>query len=200
MDDLKNSYQAVLSMGILGAVGLLPRQMQKQVLDLFSSKASAVMTNVPGPQQPLYMAGRQLLQQMFWVPQSGDIGMGISILSYNGQVQFGLITDKKFVAEPSRIVDRFAAEFEKLVLYLLLEGQAPVGVEQPEAAAAAAQSPVPPTPAPQAGAPRKAAARAGKLRKAASPPATAIEAPDAAPAPARPPSFKKRGLLSRVRD
>ena len=200
MDDLKNSYQAVLSMGILGAVGLLPRQMQKQVLDLFSSKASAVMTNVPGPQQPLYMAGRQLLQQMFWVPQSGDIGMGISILSYNGNVQFGLITDKKFVAEPSRIVDRFAAEFEKLVLYLLLEGQVPVGVEQPHAAAAAAQTPVPPAQAPEGSARRQAAARAAKLRKAAAPPVTTVEAADAAPAPARGPSFKKRGLLSRVRD
>ncbi|MFN0160040.1 MAG: wax ester/triacylglycerol synthase family O-acyltransferase [Burkholderiales bacterium] len=125
MDALKGSYQAMISMGILGAVGFLPRAMQKQVLDLFSAKASAVMTNVPGPQTPLYIAGRRLVQQMFWVPQSGDIGVGISILSYSGQVQFGLITDKKFVADPARIVERFAKEFDKLVYYLLIEGAAP---------------------------------------------------------------------------
>jgi diacylglycerol O-acyltransferase / wax synthase len=90
MDELKNSYQAALSMGILGAVGFLPRAVQKQVLDMVSNKGSAVMTNVPGPQMALYMAGARLAQQMFWVPQSGDIGIGVSILSYNGQVQFWL--------------------------------------------------------------------------------------------------------------
>jgi WS/DGAT/MGAT family acyltransferase len=125
MDELKKSYQAALSMGILGTVGFLPRQVQKQVLDMFSSKGSAVMTNVPGPQVPLYLAGRLLRQQMFWVPQSGDIGLGVSILSYNGHVQFGLISDRKFVAEPAMIVDRFAPEFEKLVIELMAEGKAP---------------------------------------------------------------------------
>ncbi len=122
MDELKGSYQAAVSMGILGTVGFLPRVMQKQVLDMFSAKGSAVMTNVPGPQMPLHLAGARLAQQMFWVPQSGDIGLGVSILSYNGQVQFGLVTDKKFVPDPQSIVDRFAPEFEKLVLWLLLDG------------------------------------------------------------------------------
>jgi WS/DGAT/MGAT family acyltransferase len=146
MDELKNSYQAALSMGILGAVGFLPRQVQKQVLDMFSSKGSAVMTNVPGPQVPLYLAGRLLRQQMFWVPQSGDIGMGVSILSYNGQVQFGLITDRKFVPEPALIVDRFAGEFEKLVVAMLVEGKVPelqsidVAALKKAAAAQAAQA------------------------------------------------------------
>ncbi|MBL8385572.1 MAG: wax ester/triacylglycerol synthase family O-acyltransferase [Burkholderiales bacterium] len=125
MDELKGSYQAAISMGILGAVGFLPRPLQKQVLDIFATKASAVMTNVPGPQKPLYLAGNLLEQQMFWVPQTGDIGVGVSILSYNSRVQFGLIADRNFVAEPARIVDRFAPEFEKLVFYLLVNGKPP---------------------------------------------------------------------------
>ena len=132
MDALKNSYQAALSMGILGTVGFLPRAIQKQVLDMFSSKGSAVMTNVPGPQQALHMAGARLAQQMFWVPQSGDIGIGVSILSYNGQVQFGLVTDRKFVDDPQEIVKRFAPEFDKLVYWLLLEGAPPGGFELPK--------------------------------------------------------------------
>jgi hypothetical protein len=78
------------------------------------------MTNVPGPQQPLYMAGAKLRQMMFWVPQSGDIGLGVSILSYDGGVQFGLIADKKLCAHPQAIIDRFAPEFEALVHGLLL--------------------------------------------------------------------------------
>ena len=88
---------------------------------MLSDKGTAVMTNVPGPQQPLYLAGAKLSQQMVWVPQSGNVGMGVSILSYNDGVQFGLMTDKKFVPDPHSIVIRFAPEFEKLVLTLLLD-------------------------------------------------------------------------------
>ena len=107
-------------MGILGVVGFAPRGLQKQALDFLAKKATAVMTNVPGPQQPLYMAGAQIKRMMFWVPQSGNIGMGVSILSYAGGVQFGLITDKRLCEEPQRIIDRFEPEFEKLVLALCM--------------------------------------------------------------------------------
>jgi len=160
MDELKNSYQAALSMGILTTVGLLPRTLQKQVLDIFSAKGSAVMTNVPGPQQPLYLAGRRLAQQMFWVPQSGDIGIGVSILSYNGQVQFGLVTDRKFVPEPARIVDRFAGEFNQLLFTLLLEGRAP---RAPESRAPRAPEP---RRAPHAVEPKRTAASPTRKRAA----------------------------------
>jgi diacylglycerol O-acyltransferase len=46
--------------------------------------------------------------------------MGVSILSYNGQVQFGLITDRDLCPDPERVIARFGAEFEKLVLTTLL--------------------------------------------------------------------------------
>lgn len=121
MLELKGSYQALVALGILGVVGMCPQPVQQQVLSMLSDKGTAVMTNVPGPQQPLYLAGARLAQQMVWVPQSGNVGMGVSILSYNDGVQFGLMTDKKFVPDPHAIVSRFAPEFEKLVLTLLLD-------------------------------------------------------------------------------
>lgn len=89
MERLKGSYQAPLAMGLLGILGVCPKSIQSQILGLIARKASAVMTNVPGPQSQLWFAGEQLLEQMFWVPQSGDIGIGVSILSYNGKVQMG---------------------------------------------------------------------------------------------------------------
>jgi len=121
MLDLKGSYQAAVTLGVLALVGLCPRPVQRQILDMLANKATAVMTNVPGPQNPRYLAGARIEQQMFWVPQSGDIGMGVSILSYDGKVQFGLITDRAFVPDPGRIVGRFAHEFEKLLLTVLME-------------------------------------------------------------------------------
>ena len=121
MAALKGSYQASVTYGILGLLGMVPKFVQQQVLDLLASKATAVMTNVPGPQQARYIAGVRLRQEMFWVPQSGNIGIGVSILSYAGQVQFGLITDKGLVDDPECIVGRFAAEFEKLLWLVLIE-------------------------------------------------------------------------------
>jgi WS/DGAT/MGAT family acyltransferase len=121
MDRLKGSLQAAVTLTLLGAVGMAPKVVQDQILDLLANKATAVMTNVPGPPQALYLGGARLLQPLVWVPQSGDIGMGVSILSYDGMVQFGLITDKGLVPDPERIVARFAAEFEKLLLIVLLE-------------------------------------------------------------------------------
>jgi hypothetical protein len=57
---------------------------------------------------------------IFWVPQSGDIGLGISILSYAGQVQFGLIADALRVPDPDEVTARFRVEFENVVLAVLL--------------------------------------------------------------------------------
>ena len=120
MDELKKGYQAMLAFTVLGLVGLTPKPVQAQVLDLLSRKATAVMTNVPGPSHPIKLAGCTVSRIMFWVPQSGDIGMGVSILSYNGGVQFGLITDAGMVPDPQAVIDFFEPEFDRLVCTLAL--------------------------------------------------------------------------------
>jgi WS/DGAT/MGAT family acyltransferase len=123
MAELKGSYTALVAMSMLAVLGVTPKTVQTEVQDFFAKKASAVMSNVPGPRAPLYMAGAKLDQVMFWVPQSGDIGVGISILSYNGAVQFGIVTDVALIDDPEQVIARFAPEFEKLVLLMLMEGQ-----------------------------------------------------------------------------
>jgi hypothetical protein len=113
-------------MGFLAALGMGPSAVQKPVLDMLSQKATAVLTNVPGPQQPLYLAGAKVKEMMFWVPQNGNIGLGLSILSYDGKVFFGLISDYRLVPKPSEISSRFKKEFEKLLylgMMLPLEGR-----------------------------------------------------------------------------
>jgi len=121
MRDLKGRRQAVVAFGLLAALGMAPAALQEPALELFSRKASAVATNVPGPQQPLFMAGVEVRELMFWVPQTGSIGLGLSILSYNGKVYFGVIGDGLRVRDPEAIVRRFGREFEKLVLIALME-------------------------------------------------------------------------------
>ncbi|MGE3928407.1 MAG: WS/DGAT domain-containing protein, partial [Lautropia sp.] len=120
MEALKGGYQAVLAFGLLGAVGYAPKPVQQAILDLMARKATAVMTNVPGPQQPIRLAGTKLSRLMFWVPQSGAIGLGVSILSYDGAVQFGVIADAGLCPDPQALIAAFAPEFERLVLSLAL--------------------------------------------------------------------------------
>ena len=129
MNKLKSSKQATVTMGFLAALGMGPSAIQKPVLDILSEKATAVLTNVPGPQQALYLAGSKVKEMMFWVPQNGNIGLGLSILSYDGKVFFGLICDHRLVAKPSDISSRFKKEFEKLLylgMMLPLNGRADV--------------------------------------------------------------------------
>ena len=120
MNQLKDSYQPLLAFAVLAVAGLLIKPVQDGLLGLFAKKATAVMTNVPGPAVPLKFCGATLRQTMFWVPASGDIGVGVSILSYGGGVQFGLITDKRLCPHPQKIIDRFEPEFEKLLLVTMM--------------------------------------------------------------------------------
>ncbi len=120
MNALKGSYQPLLAFAVLALSGLVVKPMQDLITGIFAKKATAVMTNVPGPKQPLHLCRRTVNQVMFWVPQSGDIGMGLSILSYAGGVQFGLITDARMCPDPEAIVARFAPEFEQLLLLALM--------------------------------------------------------------------------------
>lgn len=112
---LKNSPEAIAAFGILGAIGMNPRAIQEQIVNMFGAKTTCVLTNVPGPPVPLYLAGNRITSLMFWVPQSGRVGLGISILSYAGKVFLGLATDAGIIPNPDEIVDSFYDEFDKLM-------------------------------------------------------------------------------------
>ncbi|MDJ0839352.1 MAG: wax ester/triacylglycerol synthase family O-acyltransferase [Acidobacteriota bacterium] len=115
MDRLKNSPEAIVALGILRAIGMTPIEIQRVVVEIFGAKSTAVMTNVPGPRQPLYLAGQKIDNIMFWVPQSGRVGLGVSIFSYNGQVRLGVATDADLVPDPQNIIEGFYEEMEDLM-------------------------------------------------------------------------------------
>lgn len=120
MQELKGSFQPVLAFGLLSVAGLLIKPVQQAMLGLFAKKATAVMTNVPGPAEALKFCGATVERVMFWVPQSGDIGVGVSILTYAGHVQFGLITDSTLCPDPEGVIAQFTPEFNKLLVLALM--------------------------------------------------------------------------------
>jgi diacylglycerol O-acyltransferase / wax synthase len=120
MSEMKGSFQPLLAFGLLAVAGLVVKPIQDAMLNLFSRKTTAVMTNVPGPREKLKFCGATLEQSLFWVPQSGSVGLGVSILSYGGGVQFAVISDAALCPDPQQIIDRFEPEFAKLSLLTLM--------------------------------------------------------------------------------
>jgi WS/DGAT/MGAT family acyltransferase len=120
MRALKGSTQPVLAYGVLAVAGLLVKPAQDALLGLFSRKTTAVMTNVPGPREKQAVCGATIEESMFWVPQTGTVGLGVSILSYGGGVQFGVVSDAGLCPDPQAIIDRFAPEFDTLTTLTLM--------------------------------------------------------------------------------
>jgi hypothetical protein len=84
------------------------------MIDVFTGKGTAVITNVPGPAQPVYLAGTPLRTVLFWAPTSGRIGMSVSIFSYRGEVTVGLMVDATLIPDPDRIVKQLEGELKAL--------------------------------------------------------------------------------------
>ncbi len=116
MDALKRSPEAAAIMTLFDLFGRGPKAVEDFAVDIFGSKASVVMTNVAGPQQRLFVAGVPIDRFMFWVPHPGkQLGMGISILSYNGAASLAVIADARLVPDPEAITDAFQREFARML-------------------------------------------------------------------------------------
>jgi diacylglycerol O-acyltransferase / wax synthase len=120
---LKRSAEPVVVYAILKLLGVVPLAIQRLVVSLFAAKTTMVMTNVPGPREVLYLAGRAIREIFFWVPQSGRVGLGVSIFSYAGHVRLGLASDEGLVPDPEVIVHGFHEEFAELQARARTEGK-----------------------------------------------------------------------------
>ncbi|RUA15511.1 MAG: wax ester/triacylglycerol synthase family O-acyltransferase [Clostridia bacterium] len=114
MDNLKHSSEAVVGYTLLEAMGMTPTEVERFAVAFFAMKSTMVLTNVPGPRKPLYFAGSRIERIMFWVPQSGRLGMGISIFSYASSVLVGVITDHGLVSDPESISSFIEQDFREM--------------------------------------------------------------------------------------
>jgi hypothetical protein len=95
-------------------LSVLPQGASRGLIDFLANKCTAVVTNVPGPQREVTLAGRRVRSMMFWVPQRADIGLGISILSFAGKVQVGILADTALMPDAAELARAFEKEFEAL--------------------------------------------------------------------------------------
>ena len=114
MHEIKQNRDGAVSYGVLSAMGFTPEPVERRIVDMFSSKGTAVMTNVPGPKEPVYLAGTPVSAVLVWAPTSGHIGMSVSIFSYRGEVIVGLMVDAALIPDPEKIVKQLEHELKAL--------------------------------------------------------------------------------------
>ena len=132
MDGLKESKQAVGAEVISGAQNFAPPTILAQASRLnFSTRLfNLIVTNVPGPQFPLYVLGREMLQAIPVAFLPENHAMAIAIMSYNGQMNFGLLGDFDALPDIDTIAENIDAELQTLIR--LAREQQTATVSEPE--------------------------------------------------------------------
>jgi diacylglycerol O-acyltransferase / wax synthase len=128
MEGLKESRQAVAGEVLTSLSGFAPPLLlalgERVATRVPQRNINTVTTNVPGPQYPLYAAGRRLLEAFPYVPLGGRIRVGVAIFSYDGALNFGVTGDYDTAADVGVLCEGIEAGMAELVE--LARDQAPV--------------------------------------------------------------------------
>ena len=116
MRGVKDSGQAIGAQALTEISGLAPGALLHQGARLGARQrlVNLVVTNVPGPQFPLHLGDRELLDIFPLVPLGTNLNLGVAIVSYNGTINFGLVSDFDNVPDLERIADCFRAALTEL--------------------------------------------------------------------------------------
>src|SRR5205807_4121683 len=116
MEGVKESGQAVGAQVLTGLSGFAPPTILAQAARLQARQRlfNLVVTNIPGPQFPLYMLGRELEAIYPMVPLAENTALGIALMSYNGQLNFGLTADYDALPDVETLVEELRSSIEEL--------------------------------------------------------------------------------------
>ena len=113
---VKDSGQAVGAKALTELSGFAPPTLLHEAARLVTRQrfVNLVVTNVPGPQFPLYLDGRQLTDLFPIVPLGGNLNLGVAVVSYNGALDFGLVGDFVVMHDLEDLADDFLAALREL--------------------------------------------------------------------------------------
>jgi diacylglycerol O-acyltransferase / wax synthase len=124
MEGIKESGQAVGAQVLTGLSGFAPPTIMAQAARLQARQRlfNLVVTNVPGPQIPLYVLGRRLEALYPMVPLAENTALGIAIMSYNGQLNFGLVADYDALPDVETLAEELSSAIEELAAVAAPDG------------------------------------------------------------------------------
>jgi diacylglycerol O-acyltransferase len=114
MDRIKGSLEPAAGWLLVQGLGFLPPPVEHLASSFYAAKASLVLTNVIGPHERRYLAGSRIRQMTFWEPESGGLGIGVSIYSYAGGITVGVISDRNLVDKPEQLTSEVVRAFGDL--------------------------------------------------------------------------------------
>jgi len=114
IDELKGSPEAVVAYLTLVAIGWMPDPVEDLSTRLFSGKVVATVSNVPGPKSQVRLAGTPVSGIIGWVPGAADVGLGVSMFSYDDRVLMGLIADAQLLPDLDRLASHLVDSLEDL--------------------------------------------------------------------------------------
>ncbi len=113
-EELKESKQALGVEMLMAAAEWAPSQLMSLGAQATSGPINMIVTNVPGPQMPLYLMGAELLEMYPMVPLLANTGLGIALVSYNGKVFWGFNCDPDMVPDVASFVEEIQDSFDAL--------------------------------------------------------------------------------------
>jgi len=118
MEGLKESHQAVGARLLTELTGFAPPTVMAQAARLQARQRyfNLVVTNVPGPQFPLYVLGREMRAIYPLVPLAQNLALGIAIISYNGRIAFGLNADFDALPDVELLAAQLAEALDELAV------------------------------------------------------------------------------------
>jgi len=112
--ELKRTRNALGMDVLISAAEFAPMGLISQGMHLASGPINSIVTNVPGPQFPLYMLGAKLISILPQVPLLPNIGLGIALMSYDGRICWGFIGDYELVPDVDEIATSVGEVFADL--------------------------------------------------------------------------------------
>ena len=132
-DHLRSRREAGQALGVemmMTAMGEMPTALLSLGVQAASGAANSIVTNVPGPQFPLYLQGARMLAMYPQVPLLPNIGIGIALISYDGRVCWGFNADPQLVQDLGAFLAAIRASHEQVAAALVPEESAE-GAELP---------------------------------------------------------------------
>lgn len=114
MDQQTAGVEALLVYLTFVVAGHLPDAAQQWILRQFEDQATAVVTNVPGPVDAFEFAGTEVSDVMFWAPEANDVGISLSIFSYDGGIRVGVAADANLLPDADALSTAMDAEIAAL--------------------------------------------------------------------------------------
>lgn|GEM_PF-229179 len=106
---MKSSLNALVAWTLAGASSYLPPEWRSTVRSMYIHRASAVVSNVASAPKTRFLAGCRIVGHLSWVPQAVGAGITLSVVSYAGQLQIGLLADESVLADPDAFLNECLA-------------------------------------------------------------------------------------------